>query len=196
MRPLGCRRPGISCAGIEPVSADSGLIDQTRSPDEVRGALDSDRRTGSARRTPGAPFSGTRCRRQLRRSAGEHTSRWTRQDREGTYWRRLARHRAGDPTKCPWPAPDAVEATAVKYAADWPARGTSQDRRDDAHRRLPSVHVDGPARAASPWHAATGPVPRGSAVLGSVAQAGVPRPAEAAEPGLAGAPRAPGSGGR
>ncbi|WP_443043999.1 hypothetical protein [Streptomyces sp. NBC_00322] len=44
---------------------------------------------------------------------------------ERTYWRRLARHRAGDPAKDPWPAPkaDAVEATAAKYAADWPAWG-------------------------------------------------------------------------
>ena len=44
---------------------------------------------------------------------------------ERTYWRRLARHRAGAPAKGPWPAPktDAVEATAAKYAADWPAWG-------------------------------------------------------------------------
>jgi hypothetical protein len=35
---------------------------------------------------------------------------------ERTYWRRLARHRAGDPAKGPWPAPkaDAVEATAAR----------------------------------------------------------------------------------
>jgi putative transposase len=44
---------------------------------------------------------------------------------ERTYWRRLARHRAGAPAKGPWPAPktDAVEAIAAKYAADWPAWG-------------------------------------------------------------------------
>ena len=44
---------------------------------------------------------------------------------ERTYWRRLARHRVGDPPKGPWPAPrvDAIEAVAAKYAADWPASG-------------------------------------------------------------------------
>ena len=44
---------------------------------------------------------------------------------ERTYWRRLARHRAGNPPKGPWPAPkvDQVEALAAKYAADWPAWG-------------------------------------------------------------------------
>jgi putative transposase len=44
---------------------------------------------------------------------------------ERTYWRRLSRHRAGNPAKGPWPAPkvDAIEATAAKYAADWPAWG-------------------------------------------------------------------------
>jgi putative transposase len=44
---------------------------------------------------------------------------------ERTYWRRLARLRAGDPGKGPWPAPrvDAVEALAAKYAAEWPAWG-------------------------------------------------------------------------
>ncbi|MFD8491802.1 DDE-type integrase/transposase/recombinase [Amycolatopsis sp. NPDC059657] len=44
---------------------------------------------------------------------------------ERTYWRRLARHRAGGPSKGPWSAPkvDTVEATAAKYAADWPAWG-------------------------------------------------------------------------
>jgi putative transposase len=44
---------------------------------------------------------------------------------ERTYWRRLARHRAGAPAEGPWPAPktDAVEAIAAKYAADWPAWG-------------------------------------------------------------------------
>jgi hypothetical protein len=35
---------------------------------------------------------------------------------ERTYRRRLARHRAGDPSKGPWPAPkvDDIEATAAK----------------------------------------------------------------------------------
>ncbi len=44
---------------------------------------------------------------------------------ERTYWRRLGRHRVGDPPKGPWPAPrvDAIEAVAAKYAADWPAWG-------------------------------------------------------------------------
>ena len=44
---------------------------------------------------------------------------------ERTYRRRLARHRAGDPSKGPWPAPkvDDIEATAAKYAVDWPAWG-------------------------------------------------------------------------
>jgi hypothetical protein len=44
---------------------------------------------------------------------------------ERTYRRRLARLRAGDAVKGPWPAPktDAIEALAAKYAADWPAWG-------------------------------------------------------------------------
>lgn len=44
---------------------------------------------------------------------------------ERTYRRRLARLRAGDQVKGPWPAPkvEAVEALAAKYAADWPAWG-------------------------------------------------------------------------
>lgn len=44
---------------------------------------------------------------------------------ERTYWRRLARHRAGNPGKGPWPAPkvDPIEAVAAKYAAEWPAWG-------------------------------------------------------------------------
>jgi putative transposase len=44
---------------------------------------------------------------------------------ERTWWRRLARHRVGDPPKGPWPAPrvDAIEAVAAKHAADWPAWG-------------------------------------------------------------------------
>jgi putative transposase len=44
---------------------------------------------------------------------------------ERSYWRRLARLRAGSPPKGPWPAPrvDAVEAVAAKYAAAWPAWG-------------------------------------------------------------------------
>lgn len=44
---------------------------------------------------------------------------------ERTYRRRLARLRAGEPLKGPWPAPktDAIEVLAAKYAADWPAWG-------------------------------------------------------------------------
>jgi hypothetical protein len=44
---------------------------------------------------------------------------------ERTYRRRLARLRAGDVGKGPWPAPrvDAIDALAAKYAADWPAWG-------------------------------------------------------------------------
>jgi len=44
---------------------------------------------------------------------------------ERTWRRRLARYRAGDPSKGPWPAPkvDDIEATAAKYAVDWPAWG-------------------------------------------------------------------------
>lgn len=56
---------------------------------------------------------------------------------ERTYWRRLARHRIGDPSKGPWPSPkvDQVEATAAKYAADWPAWG---------HRKIAAMmRVDG-----------------------------------------------------
>lgn len=44
---------------------------------------------------------------------------------ERTYRRRLARYRAGEPVKGPWPAPkvDRYEALAAKYAAEWPAWG-------------------------------------------------------------------------
>ncbi|WNG95732.1 hypothetical protein C6A82_007510 [Mycobacterium sp. ITM-2016-00318] len=44
---------------------------------------------------------------------------------ERTYRRRLARLRAGNPDKGPWPAPvvDRIEATAAKYAQEWPAWG-------------------------------------------------------------------------
>jgi transposase InsO family protein len=44
---------------------------------------------------------------------------------ERTYRRRLARLRAGDPVKGPWPAPvvDRIEALAAKYAETWPAWG-------------------------------------------------------------------------
>lgn len=42
-----------------------------------------------------------------------------------TYHARLARHRAGDATKGPWPSPvvDRIEPTVAKYAAEWPAWG-------------------------------------------------------------------------
>ena len=42
-----------------------------------------------------------------------------------TYHGRLARLRAGDPAKGPWPAPvvDRIEPTVAKYAAQWPAWG-------------------------------------------------------------------------
>ena len=42
-----------------------------------------------------------------------------------TYHSRLARHRAGDPAKGPWPAPvvDRIEPTVAKYAQEWPAWG-------------------------------------------------------------------------
>ena len=42
-----------------------------------------------------------------------------------TYHARLARHRAGDPPKGPWPAPvvDRIEPDVAKYAVDWPAWG-------------------------------------------------------------------------
>lgn len=42
-----------------------------------------------------------------------------------TYHYRLARHRAGEPAKGPWPAPvvDRIEPAVAKYAADWDAWG-------------------------------------------------------------------------
>ncbi len=42
-----------------------------------------------------------------------------------TYHARLARHRAGEVEKGPWPAPvvDRIEPTVAKYAAEWPAWG-------------------------------------------------------------------------
>lgn len=42
-----------------------------------------------------------------------------------TYHYRLAKHRAGDPEKGPWPAPvvDRIEPAVAKLAGDWPAWG-------------------------------------------------------------------------
>ncbi len=42
-----------------------------------------------------------------------------------THHARLARLRAGEVPKGPWPAPvvDRIEPTAAKYAAEWPAWG-------------------------------------------------------------------------
>lgn len=42
-----------------------------------------------------------------------------------TYHYRLAKHRAGDPEKGPWPAPvvDRIEPVVAKLAAEWPAWG-------------------------------------------------------------------------
>ncbi len=42
-----------------------------------------------------------------------------------TYQHRLAKHRAGDPPKGPWPAPvvDRIEPAVAKLAAEWPAWG-------------------------------------------------------------------------
>ena len=54
-----------------------------------------------------------------------------------TYHARLARHRAGDVTKGPWPAPvvDRIEPTVEKLAAGWPAWG---------HRKIWAMgHWDG-----------------------------------------------------
>jgi transposase InsO family protein len=62
---------------------------------------------------------------------------------ERTYRRRLARLRAGEQVKGPWPAPkvDAVEAVAAKYAADWPAWG---------HRKIAAMmRADGQAVSTS-----------------------------------------------
>jgi len=63
----------------------------------------------------------------LRAAEGTPVSRFARLAGipERTYRRRLARLRAEDVDKGPWPAPrvDAIEALAAKYAADWPAWG-------------------------------------------------------------------------
>ena len=49
-----------------------------------------------------------------------------------TYHARLARLRAGEVPKGPWPAPvvDRIEATVAKYAAEWPAWG---------HRKIAAI---------------------------------------------------------
>ena len=49
-----------------------------------------------------------------------------------TYHARLARHRAGDAPKGPWPAPvvDRIEPAVAKYAAEWPAWG---------HRKIAAI---------------------------------------------------------
>jgi putative transposase len=54
-----------------------------------------------------------------------------------TYHYRLAKHRAGDPAKGPWPAPtvDRIEPLVAKYAGDWDAWG---------HRKIWALaHHDG-----------------------------------------------------
>jgi len=63
--------------------------------------------------------------------------------------------------------------------------GTSQDRRDDARRRAPGVHLDRATSAPPAWPAAADRVPGGPEVMGTAAQEGVPRPADRPEPGLA-----------
>ena len=76
-------------------------------------ALDRASRTaGVAQRRRGGPESGT-----WRVGLEVRSTRW---DPRTNHWRRLARHRVGDPPKGPWPAPrvDAIEAVAAKYAAD------------------------------------------------------------------------------
>jgi len=64
---------------------------------------------------------------RLRAAAGLPVSRFARLAGipERTYRYRLARHRAGQADKGPWPTPrvDAVEALAAKYAEAWPAWG-------------------------------------------------------------------------
>jgi transposase InsO family protein len=60
-----------------------------------------------------------------------------------TYTRRRARFLAGDPEKGPWPAPivDAIEPTAAKLAAEFPAWG---------HRKIWALHrLDHPDQPAS-----------------------------------------------
>lgn len=54
-----------------------------------------------------------------------------------TYTYRLAKHRAGDPVKGPWPAPvvDRIEPVVAKYAQQWPAWG---------HRKIAAIaRIDG-----------------------------------------------------
>lgn len=54
-----------------------------------------------------------------------------------TYTYRLAKHRAGDAAKGPWPAPvvDRIEPIVAKYAAEWPAWG---------HRKIRAIaDIDG-----------------------------------------------------
>ena len=60
-----------------------------------------------------------------------------------TYHARLARLRAGEVPKGPWPAPvvDRIEATVAKYAAEWPAWG---------HRKIAAIAAADGADAGSP----------------------------------------------
>lgn len=80
----------------------------------------------AARRADGrpGPFQDLET---LREAAGLPVSRFAFLARipERTYRRRLARLRAGDPPKGPWPAPvvDRIEELAAKYAQEWPAWG-------------------------------------------------------------------------
>ncbi len=60
-----------------------------------------------------------------------------------TYHARLARHRAGEVAKGPWPAPvvDRIEPTVAKYAAEWPAWG---------HRKIAAIAAIDGADVGSP----------------------------------------------
>ena len=62
-----------------------------------------------------------------------------------TYHYRLAKHRAGEPVKGPWPAPvvDRIEPTVAKDAADWDAWGIARSGRSPE----PMATTSAPSRA-------------------------------------------------
>ena len=106
-----------------------------------------------------------------------------------TYCARLARLRAGNPPKGPWPAPvvDRIEPDVAKYAEAWPARRLPQDRRDSRRGWLRcGLTLQRQAGHGPPGPVATGALPGRAAPTRPGAAGGLRGPARAPQPRLAG----------
>src|SRR6266498_2960014 len=119
--PYAARPPDGGQSADRAAAAPRVRAAEARSRGGDRAAADLAERLGVRRRCPFADLEA------LRAAHGVSVSRFAALAGipERTHWRRLARHRVGDPPKGPWPAPrvDAIEAVAARYAADWPAWG-------------------------------------------------------------------------